>query len=598
MKHTSASTLVREEQGIRLVEPPIETPGIPRSPDARRIAPGDQPSSTHRIGRISEGRIVYLLAFGAYFTVAWLVAFKYHNSPADAYSRMANGFYVLYSDDPHLAAIGFVWEPLQSIADAVVLLGNHLWPALSRNDMAGNLVSAFSMAGAVYQMCAALREWGVSRAPRLVLTAFFAFNPMILYYGGNGMSEALYLFLLITCTRYLLRWMRDGDLRSLAYSAVALGFCYLTRNEAALAALMGGLAVGAVSYWRARGRPASRLRTGASDLAIFSVPAFTAAVGWAVTSYVIIGAFIDGGSLGVRLKNQKLYSSNTLHTRVIYAIHALGALAPFLPILLVVAAVVAFWMKDPRTLAPLAVLGGALGFDAFSFLDNAIGNSLRYWIAVIPLGVLLLGSLVAAVQTPRPARVGVPFPTRSSRYGVRALGVVAALCLVLAGMIPTTLLTGSGMGNPQIGTDESVELGFIFHPGAPKFKLPVIYPFAQAADRYLEGRHLPDGDVVVDNADGTGCVPQMVVMSNQPKLFVIPNDRNFQPVLADPIAFHAHYLLVPDPTDGGAINLLYPSLWKTGAGFTKLAHQFTAQPGSACTDFRLFHVLGHSNQVS
>ncbi len=131
---------------------------------------------------------------------------------------MANGFYVLYSGDPHLAAVGFVWEPLQSIADMVFLLGNHLWPALSHNDMAGSLVSALAMAGAVYQILLALREWGVSRAPRLVLTAFFALDPMILYYGGNGMSEGLYLFTLVTSTRYLLRWMHDRDLRSLAYA--------------------------------------------------------------------------------------------------------------------------------------------------------------------------------------------------------------------------------------------------------------------------------------------------------------------------------------------------------------------------------------------
>ena len=244
---------------------------------------------------------------------------------------MANGFYVLYSSDPHLAAIGFVWEPLQSVADMVVLLGNHLWPALSHNDMAGSLVSALAMAGAVFQMRAALREWGVSRAPRLVLTAFFALNPMILYYGGNGMSEALYLFTLITSTRYLLRWMRDGDLRSLAYSAVALGFCYLTRNEAALAALMGGLAVGVVSYWRTKGRRPSRIRTGTSDLMIFGVPAFIAALGWAICSYVIIGQFLEEEFALRAPCAPAAPDHNSLHYRVLYEIHAIGALAPFCP---------------------------------------------------------------------------------------------------------------------------------------------------------------------------------------------------------------------------------------------------------------------------
>ena len=40
----------------------------------------------------------------------------------------------------------------------------------------------------------------------------------------------------------------------------------------------------------------------------------------------------------------------------------------------------------------------------------------------------------------------------------------------------------------------------------------------------------------------------MVITSNQPKVFVIPNDRDFQRTLSDPIAFHTHYLLLPDPT--------------------------------------------------
>ena len=107
--------------------------------------------------------------------------------------RMANGFYVLYSRDPHLAAIGFVWNPLQSVADIVPLLFYHLWPALATRDMSGTIVSSLCMAGATYQLLCAFREWGVPRAPRLVLIALFAINPMVIFYGANGMSEALYL---------------------------------------------------------------------------------------------------------------------------------------------------------------------------------------------------------------------------------------------------------------------------------------------------------------------------------------------------------------------------------------------------------------------
>jgi hypothetical protein len=532
-----------------------------------------------------------------YLVVAILLDFKYRVFPADAFSRMANGFYILYSNDPHLAAIGFVWEPLQSLADMVVLLGNHLWPALSHDEMAGCLVSAISMGGAVFQMCAALREWGVSRTPRLVLTALFALDPMILYYAGNGMSEALYLFTLIAATRYLLRWMRDGDLRSLAYGAVALGFCYLTRNEAALAALLGGLAVGVVSYGRAKGRRASRIGTGASDLVLFALPAFTAAVGWAICSYVIIGAWIDGGALSVREAHQRLRPT-TLHFRILYEVHAIGALAPFVPLLLVVAAVVAFKRRDPRILAPVSVLGGALAFDMLSFMSNSIGAALRYWIAVVPLAVMLLGSLVAAIQTPRPEGVGVPVRTRSLRPGGHALGLLAALCLVLIVMIPTAVFTGSGMLNIKVGVEESQQIGFIFKPHDKHFGNLEVYPMAQTVDRYLQNLHLHNGDVLIDNADAAGCVPQFIVRSSQPKLFVIPNDRDFQRTLADPIAFHTRYLLVPDPgtEEPGDVNIAYPALWSTGAGFTRMVHQFPGQ--SACPDYRLFYVVQHSNSVA
>jgi hypothetical protein len=464
--------------------------------------------------------------------------------------------------------------------------------------MAGSLVSSLAMAGAVYQMSAALREWGVSRAPRLLLTAFFALNPMILYYGGNGMSEGLFIFTLLASTRYLLRWMRDRDLRSLVYGAVALGFCYMTRNEAALAALLGGVVVGVVSFWRTEGRRASRIKTAMSDLVIFGIPAFIAALGWTIVSYVITGEyFAQIQSIYGSAAQEKLLSHKTVHGRVLYEIHALAAFAPFLPILLIAAMAVAFQRRDPRMLAPLTVLGGALAFDMVSYMGNGIQDFFRYWIVALPLGIMLLGCLVAAVQTPRAIGAGMSEQTRSSRSGVRALGVLAAVVLVLVVMIPTTVFTGSGMLNPSIGVEESQQIGFIFkaHPGKYDLTYPASYPDALAIGDYFAKRHLPDGDVIIDNA--TGCVPMMIVTSSQPKLFVIPNDRDFQRILADPITFNTHYIMEPDPaqTSISAPNLQYPTLWSTGAGFTKAVHQFPAR--GSCPEFRLFHVLHHSNEV-
>ena len=254
----------------------LQSNGHPRT---KRWSPSSLPRRL-----ISEGGVVFLIALTCYLVVSVLLDLKYKSFEGDAVSRMANGYYILYSRDPHLAAIGFVWEPLTSLADMVFLLGNHLWPALAHNDMAGSLTSAFSMAGAVYQVLLTLKESGVARLPRLVLTAFFALDPMILLYSGNGMSEGLYLFTLLAATRYLVRWMHTGQLRSLAYAATALGFSYLTRNEAAASVMAGGLAVLFVSYRRAPGDRLARRAAAMADATIFAVPGVIAAVGWAVTS--------------------------------------------------------------------------------------------------------------------------------------------------------------------------------------------------------------------------------------------------------------------------------------------------------------------------
>jgi len=596
MEHSGTGTLVHapdvESRVMVLADPRDEFGPDDHVADS---APG---SVARRLA--GEGSVVFLLTLAAYLVVAWLLDFKYTTFSGDAFSRMANGFYVLYSRDPHLAAIGFVWEPLQSVADTVFLLGNHLWPALSHNDMAGSLTSSIAMAGAAYQILAALREENVSRAPRLLLTALFAVNPMILFYAGNGMSEGLYLFTLTASTRYLLRWIHRGDLRSLAYAGVALALAYLTRNEAAAAVLLGVVVVAAVSYARARGALKARASTAMSDVVVFGSPPFIAVAGWAITSYVITGYPFEQLSSIYGNSMQELHLGHkSFHGRVLYEVHAISAFAPLMVVVLIAAVAFAFWRRDPGVMAPLAVLGGALGFDMLALLHNSIENYFRYFIVAVPLEVLLLGSIVAAIQTARltpddVAASGAGATASSPRRTVLALASVA---LVVAVMVPATFTTGSAMFNTSVGAEETTQLGFIFHEHLNQTDLHWRnrYPQELALGRYFDALNLPDGDVVTDNS--AGCVPEMITTMDHPKLFVIPNDRDFQRIVADPITFHVRYIFEPDPAviPVTAMNIQYPRLWASGAGFTKRVHQFPAR--GTCPSFRVFHVIRHSNEV-
>ena len=169
----------------------------------------------------------------------------------------------------------------------------------------------------------------------------------------------------------------------------------------------------------------------------------------------------------------------------------------------------------------------------------------------------------------------------------------------LAILLPATVTTGSAMFNPKIGVLETEQLGFIFHAHPSQTDLGIQGPthgWVLAMGDWFTSRHLPDGDIVVDNFPE--CVPPMLTTVSQPKLFVIPNDEDFQRTLADPISFHAHYILEADPVSfpNTAINIEFPSLWKTGAGFTKMVHEFPMC--DSCPAFRLFRVLRHSNEIS
>ncbi len=543
---------------------------------------------------LSEGGAVTLLALALYLTAGALLDFRYHSYNGDAVSRMANGFYVLYSRDPHLAAIGFVWNPGTSIADIVPLLFYHLWPPLATRMFAATLVSATCMAGAIYQVRCTFAEWGVPRLPRLLLVGFLALNGMIVYYGGNGMSEGLYVFTLVASSRYLLRWLREDDLASLVYSGVALGLCYLARNEAAVPAVLGGMVVIGVGYFRRTGQRGLRTWGALTDLTIFEIPFVTTFVGWAVASYVITGEpFGQFESIYGNASQEKVSQHLKLHARLLYDFHAVVYLAPTIPIALAVAGFLSVRRRDIGLLAPVAIVGGGLTFDLLAYAVNSIQPYLRYFITAVPLEVLLVGCVFAT----RPALIDCNANDGPRKSRRSFMAGAASLLVVIAILAPSSVTTVKGMFNPSVGTEETEFLGYIFHHHLTAEDRENRNDFKGVSTivSYLANMHLSDGQVVVDNF--SICIPQAIVTSPNPRIFVIPNDRDFQRTLADPLTFHAHYILDIAPGGTGSLNapnISYPTLWKTGGGFSTMVHDFPSI--GECSEYRLFKVTGHPNQ--
>jgi hypothetical protein len=578
---------------------------------------GPRPRRVRRLARVTTERLLVDCIFlGLYLTVAALLDFHWFVFPGDANARMANGFYILYSNDPHLAAIGFVWNPLQSLADLFFLLFKDLWPALASNDMAASLVSVFCMVGAVHQVRAALQEWGVRRLPRLLMVAVFALNPMILFYAGNGMSEALYLFTLLATCRYLARWLRTDDVRSLAFAATALALCYLTRIEAVAPAILAGIVVFGVSAYRRAEVAKARVMAALTDTAVFLLPFMAAFVGWAIAGYAITGQAFS--QLTSQYGTAQIGAAGYQRTRfvpgLVFEGHVLWYLAPLLPVIVAAAAVVAWRRRDALVLVVLAVCGGALLFDLAAYLDGGIINSFRYFIVTVPLEILLVGCMLATPPL-RPASASptslAPDPpsrtiTSGQLWPARHAGWVALAGTLVAGflLIPSIPATATGMFNPKIGSEESNWLGFVVH-GLEHRRLSATdldnkraHAWELALGENIADRRLPPGDVIVDNFDE--CITPMLTSVPTPKVFVIPNDRDFREALASPLAFHAHYMLVA-PADkmtliDNSIDHLYPTLYATGDGFATLVHQFPAL-GAQCPAYRLYRVVQNPSTV-
>ena len=310
---------------------------------------------------------------------------------------MANAGYVLFSRNPHLGAVGFVWNPIPSLAEIPLLLFSHLWPPLLTQGQAGTFMAAAFMAGAVWQVRAITLDRGVPALWRWIIIAGFALNPMIVLYGGNGMSEAPYIFFTLWAVRRLLRWVRTDQVNDLVVAGIALGLDYLTRYEAVAAAAAATAVVIGVAALRssARGRR-ERLKHAAVDGTVLAFPFVVCFMGWTLASWITTGdAFsqfssqygnssqVSNASTGV-VAFQKLAGGP-----IAIVVRDLLYLEPLLPIILIVVLVLAVRRTELDSLMPIAVFGGVLAFEAYAQLSGETFAWFRFFLMAVPLMVVL-----------------------------------------------------------------------------------------------------------------------------------------------------------------------------------------------------------------
>ncbi len=539
--------------------------------------------------------LAFAVPFLTYLAVGYWLEVRNGFILGDALSRVSAAQSVLFSRDPHLAAIGFIFTPLTAMVQVPIIALSPIWPALAERAFSATVMSALFMSGAVVQVLSMGIDRGLPRWYTVTIATLFAVHPMIVFYGANGMSEAPFVFFMAWSVRRLIMWMVDDDVHHLiAAGGIAMGLAYLTRYDALACVAAAGLLVAGTTFRRAPRPP--RMRRAVLDLIIISGPGVAAFIGWAIASWLITGqAFAQFTSEygNKAILEQSGATGPGLLGGLSFAAVCILLLAPAL-IPLGVWAGYLRWHR-PRwamLIPPAAIYGAALAFQSGTYALGGTFGFLRFYIIAVPFVATLAmlavpdGTFVPAIRPGRNAPPEPTIPTTRYRGGYAAVAAAMALCVVVAGW---------GMNQPRYAPQEYA-LGSVLHPDPDSIdpvtereeRIVRTFSTERRIARYLDDLDLPDSSVIVDTVYGFA----VVAASRKPKMFVLPSDPDFVRILNDPSSRGAKYLLAVPPTGRGradTLNKRYPTLYDNGADVATLELEIP-NDGDGQPNWRLYRV--------
>ena len=537
----------------------------------------------------------FSLACAVYLGVGYWLQVRHGFILGDALSRVSAAQSVLFSRDPHLAAIGFIFTPLTAMVQIPIIALSPLFPDLAARAYSGTVMSAFFMAGAVVQILSMGTDRGLPRWYSVTIATLFALNPMIIFYGTNGMSEAPFLFLITWSVRRLIMWMVDDDVHHLiAAGGIAMGLAYLTRYDAVACVAAAGVLVAVTTYRRAPRSP--RFQRALLDMIVISGPGLVAFIGWAIASWLITGeAFAQFTSQygNAAILKQSGTESMGAGSGLVFAATCMLLLAPALVPLGVWAGFIRWRRPNWGMLVPpLALFGAALAFQTLTFVAGSTFPFMRFYIIAIPFAASLAllavpdGALVAPIRRGRNAPPVATVPSTRGRVGYVGAALTFAVCVPVAGW---------GMSLPRYAPQEYA-LGAVLNPDpdsvsprkAAEHRIARTFSTEREIARYLDDLNLPDSSVITDTVFGFA----VIAASTRPRVFVITSDPDFVRILNDPAAARIRYLLAVPATGRGvsdALNRRYPTLYDSGADISTLELEIP-NDGDGQPNWRLFRV--------
>ena len=485
--------------------------------------------------RVLESLAIFAVFFGLYFVIGYRVVVDLHLVNFDALARLAHAYFVWWNEPPKLAAVGFVWPPVQTL----VFLPFALIKPLATSLAALPAMSAVFMAGLMVVLNRTLGVAEMAWYARYPLLVLFGVNPMIVYYGANGMAEAVYLFFLTAAVYFLIRWNLTRRTHLLAFVGLAMALSMLSRYEILPFALVVAAAIGAITL--AGRERVYRPQELEGSLLLYLAPVAYAGSAWLFFNWLILGdplSFLRFGptsaDIGTTQQDIGGLAARDLNIPELaqYLLELNFALFPLAPIVFGALLITSVLRRDMMSfvLAALVVTNAAV--TALLFLQNTDPNlvQLRYNMRAIPLA-LIGAAWIFYVWRRSPMRVGI----------------WVATALVLALSLPSTYAT---MSTYSYQYEENVFLRALETGDDQEGNIGIGgYPIGIADERtvarYIDENVTEDEVVLTDDAQSLG----IMLLSGRPDLFfdrIDRGDAEWEATVNDPWGEVDYFLVTTD----------------------------------------------------
>ncbi len=507
-----------------------------------------------------------LTVFVVDLAVALYLSYGLHYVEGDALSRVASAYYVFFSRDPHLADIGFVWNPLPSLLELPLILLKPLYPAIAARGLAGDIVSALFEAVGVTQLVGILESFEIPNAWRIVAASLYALNPLILLYAANGMSDLMLLTAYLGTFNGIMNYFRTGSVRALTVAGLWLAVGFGVRYEAVPFSifLTLGLVVALLND-----RPASEIR---ATIILLLTPIVYAASIWMYFNWAIMKNplyFIESpyGNAAQTGTGQYLTPGlvHARHNMVGTLIHVAHFSLLFWPAVigLLGALVWAYGRRrDPRVFVLWGGMIGAVALEAALTYLGKIASWDRFYLSYIPMGVVSVGFVASKLACPRGGS------RRPWVFGLMAV----VLLLGDAG-------TWGALRIPELShPDGQMIYAAVTGKEAPSFARYTVSPVVSYLNQH------PHLLVLVD----AFTAEKIILQVRNPKQLIITSDQDFESILHNPLG-RVNAFLLPKPVgvaNLSAIDLAYPHMWAGHVKWTRLIKTFS-DPAA----YRLYAIL-------